>query len=241
MRPFTLALFIGALVATDVVANEPPAEPTPETVTTANEAVSDPSTSNETAAETVSEVETQVQPVQTQVAVTPYTNYVTEQLYIFVHAGSSTRYRIIGRILSGEAVTVVGKDNETGWLEVRYDNDKTGWVNDDNLVAEPGLKQALVKAEQTIKEQATRIDKLSSINSDDVDELKAQLEQAQQQNTQLAEKLLLASQDNQKLQAAVKQADETKRILAKLYDVGGVLLGVFFGWLLTRRKRSQWV
>lgn len=171
-------------------------------------------------------------------SVTPYQMYVTDQLFIFVHSGSSNRYRIIGRIGASEAVQVIAKDSETGWLQVTYDTTKTGWVNSTMITSTSGTKGQLALAEQKITELETKIKNTAEQPDVDIDQLNEQIANLQSDNQALLSQVDKVNAEKQELQASIKEVDETRKILDKLYDVGVILIGIFVGWLLSRRKRS---
>ena len=182
--------------------------------------------------------------------VEPYNRFVTDRLYVFIHSGSSTRYRIIGRAAAGEEIKVVARDTETGWLQIEQSNGRTGWIEDSVLVTSPGKKAELEQAkaeiaklqeqlanasddaaEQTIADLNSEVGNLTLANED----LQRQITELQTENAKIAE----LEAKNSELKDAIVQTDQTQKILDKLYDVGAVLLGVFAGWILTRRRKSS--
>ncbi len=180
----------------------------------------------------------------------PYNRYVTERLYIFIHTGASTRYRIIGRAAAGEELKVIARDTETGWLQIEQANGKTGWVDNSQLVNNAGakgeLKIALNKItdlEQQLTAQANSSSEeaLAQLNSEvgsltiANEELTRQLDELKQQNAQID----VLKAKNIELENSVVDADQKQKMLDKLYDAGTVLLGVFVGWLITRRRKSN--
>lgn len=173
--------------------------------------------------------------------VSPYQRYITEQLYVFMHSGGSNEYRIIGRVEAGEAVTVTAQDVESGWLQIKTSSGREGWVNNNNLVEQAGVKKRLADANQQINKLQSELRAIRNSSSNNTEELSNQVTQLTEQNTNLITQLETATVENQQLKTSMQEFDETKRVLAKLYDVGSVLIGVFFGWLLTRRKKNQWV
>lgn len=180
----------------------------------------------------------------------PYQGFVTEKLYIFIHSGSSTRYRIIGRAAAGEKLTVVAKDKETGWLKIEQANGKTGWIEESVLINHSGSKGKLEQAQKQIEQLQAKVASLSNNEAEKTisqlnaevgeltlanDDLARQVQQLTEQNSQIA----LLEAKNKELQESIVQTDQTQKILDKLYDVGAVLLGVFAGWILTRRRKSS--
>ena len=191
------------------------------------------------------------QPEQSTIEqIEPYNQFVTERLYIFIHSGASTRYRIIGRAAAGEKLKVVARDTESGWLQIEQSNGRTGWVDNSQLVTNAGargeLKTALDKItelEEQLKAQANSSSEeaLAQLNSEvgnltiANEDLTRQINELQQQNAQID----VLKAKNQELENSIVDSDQKQKMLDKLYDAGTVLLGVFVGWLITRRRKSS--
>jgi SH3 domain protein len=235
----TIAMLLCGLTLSNSVFAEPEVEPTEPATKVVN--------ADETAEATTTPV-TEVAPVAAVVEkkspiveVKPYEMYVSDELFVFLHSGSSSRYRIIGRVAASEKVTVITKNVNSGWFEIKLSDNKTGWIDSTLLVDTAGVKAKLATANATIKDLNVRISKLGTVSTDDLKVLENEIAELTNTNAALSKQLSTATTENETLRASVEQIDETKRILAKLYDVGAVLLGVFVGWLLTRRnKQKQW-
>lgn len=230
---FTLSLL---LLSSTVLA-----EPEPE-ITSPN--TTDPKQSEQTNQQTpADETETENNAVIERAIeeLDPYKQFITEKLYVFMHSGGTTDYRIIGRIAAGDEVTVLSRDVESGWLKVRASNGSEGWVNNDSIVANAGLKVQLDNATSELQKVRAELQSIKSNSGADTELMTQQISELTAQNQKLTSQLETTVAENAELRASIQQIDETKRILGKLYDFGGVLLGVFVGWLLTRRKKNQWV
>ena len=188
--------------------------------------------------------------VSTVVEVEPYKKFVTEKLYVFIHTGSSTRYRIIGRAAAGEELNVIGRDTETGWLRIEQANGRTGWVDNSVLVDNAGTKGELDAAKAKIAELENRIKLQAESSSDEAlaqlntevgnltianEELTRQVNELEQKNAQID----VLKAKNLELENSIVDTDQKQKMLDKLYDAGTVILGVFVGWLITRRRKSS--
>jgi SH3 domain protein len=237
----TIAMLLCGLTLSNSALAEPEVEPTePETKAINAEEKTDAASTPETVAVPAVVAKT-VEKKSPIVKVTPYEMFISDELFVYIHSGSSSRYRIIGRVPASDKVTVITKNVNTGWLEIKLSDNKTGWIDSTLLVDTAGVKAKLATANATIKDLNVKMSKLGKVSTDDLEVLETEIAQLTTSNSTLSEKLLAATTENETLRASVEQIDETKRILAKLYDVGAVLLGVFVGWLLTRRnKQKQW-
>lgn len=179
-------------------------------------------------------------------SVTPYNRFVTEELFVFLHSGGSNRYRIIGRIAASEEVKIIARDTESGWLQVELNNGRQGWVDNAVLVETAGTKALLASANEKITALETRIRSLDNGSEATIEQLNSQLEQQtaelnqkNQSNNELQSLVEQLTKKNTELENSIVQTDQTQKILDKLYDVGAVLIGVFAGWLITRRRKSS--
>lgn len=91
------------------------------------------------------------------------TQYVSDELTVYVRSGPGTKFRILRGLKSGKAVNVTGNEVE-GWLPVQMPDKSTGYVLKNQLKRSPVAKDQLAAA---LRER----DKLR----DQVSELKASL------------------------------------------------------------------
>ena len=205
-----------------------------------------PTTTVEQTAETTDQTPEQ----DTRVEVDPYQKFVTEKLYVFIHSGSSTRYRIIGRAAAGESLNVIARDSETGWLQIEQSNGRTGWVDNSVLVDNAGSKGELEIAQAKITELENQLKVQAESSSDEAlaqlngevgnltlanEELTRQVNELKEQNAQID----VLKAKNLELENSIVDTDQKQKMLEKLYDAGTVILGVFVGWLITRRRKSS--
>lgn len=231
-------LICGLLLSNNIFANQEvePTEPEIKVI------VSEPN-SEDSVTPVVDSEEATTEPVTPKssiIEVTPYEMFITDQLFVFIHSGSSNRYRITARVPASDKVTIISKDESTGWLEIKLSDNKTGWIDSTMLATTAGVKYKLDTANAKIKSLKVQMSKLGKVSTDDLTVLEDEILTLTKNNTLLSEQLLTVTNENKTLLTSIKDIDETKRILAKLYDVGGIVIGVFVGWLLTRRRKEKW-
>ncbi len=167
------------------------------------------------------------------------TKYISEDLYIFMHSGPSTQYKIIGSLNSGEHIETVRE--ESNFTLIKDSKNRNGWINSKYISEQIGLKDRLPKIEseltklkiqleeydKSIESKINQISKLEDINSD----LSKQLKEITVLNNALNEKL------------------DTKRtdLLMRWFTYGGMvagaglLLGLILPLLIPkRRNRNRW-
>ncbi len=81
------------------------------------------------------------------------TNYVSDSLTVPLRSGPSNAHRILHRGLpSGTRLEVIGRDEESGFTQVRTDRDTEGWVPTQYLVTQPIARDQLISARARIGE-----------------------------------------------------------------------------------------
>lgn len=228
----TLLLLTSMSAISDPLPNEPTVQPQAEIEqTNQGTETSEPEAASEN--EAVQETNEIPIPVETQ--------YITQRLPVYVHSGAGTEYRIINRLWAGDEISVIAHNQDKSWFKVNLAGDRTGWVAANVVTKQVSLKSQLDTATAKVSELEKQLSSLSDGGQQQIEQLSNQVEQLTADNQSLTSQLEAAHQESQQLAGQIQHIDETKRILAKLYDVGAVVIGIFVGWLLTRRKRNQWV
>ncbi|MCP3665324.1 MAG: TIGR04211 family SH3 domain-containing protein [Gammaproteobacteria bacterium] len=116
------------------------------------------------------------------------TRYVTDQFKITLRSGESSSHKIIRMLPSGDALTLIRVNSDTGYSEVRTSKGKTGYVLTRQLMKIPSARDRLSRAEERLKE-------------------------LQQEPEQLAAQLSKLQQEQQTLSDAHKELQQKKRLL----------------------------
>ena len=197
-------------------------------------------------------------------------NYVTDEFEVTLRSGSSTTNEILSLLKSGQAVTLIEQDAESGYSLVITESGIQGYVLNRYLVDLPSAKQRLGQLQQSATEQIQQNLALET----EVEDLQSRLS-IQQSNNQRLEQALLVSQkeldrvkaaaenalqvieNNRTLEASLSELQEQNSNLSEenaalqdstqldwLIRGGGVTLVAFLiGILVTRirwRKQNSW-
>lgn len=54
--------------------------------------------------------------------------FISEDLYVFLHRGPSSQFKIVGTLMAGTPITVTSRNDDSRYAEVRDDQGKSGWV-----------------------------------------------------------------------------------------------------------------
>ncbi|RXJ70507.1 arylsulfatase [Veronia nyctiphanis] len=164
--------------------------------------------------------------------------YISEDLFTYMHSGPGTKYRIIGSVDAGEAVTVIdGKQD--GYMQVIDSRGRKGWISGKYISDKPGLKVRLPAMEKELK---TLKAALNSAQQDADTKQKGLVESLSQRSTQLKELQSSNSALNQKLIDAESEIRELRAkidtqkddLLMRYFMYGGIVagIGLLFGLVL---------
>ncbi|GAA3546462.1 TIGR04211 family SH3 domain-containing protein [Zobellella aerophila] len=182
------------------------------------------------------------------------TRYISDNVYTYMHTGPSNKYRIMGSINAGEAVTFLTQDADSQYVQIRDQDGRTGWIDADFIQAEESFKSRTPRLEQelsVLKQQLAGLDeshrqdvadKLNLIEQQrtELNELRARLGELRQDSERLVE-------ENRRLASHVDDREHNMRMDWLLR--GGLVAGAgaLFGLLLPliplrrRRGRDRWM
>ena len=91
------------------------------------------------------------------------TAYISDRLTVPVRSGPSNANRILHRGLpSGTRLTILARDETSGFVQIRTDGGTEGWLPAQYLVSEPIARDRLVAANRRVDELTETIEKLRS-------------------------------------------------------------------------------
>ena len=84
------------------------------------------------------------------------TTYVSDMVDIPLRAGASDRYKIVGAVRSGAAVSVLQVDSAKGYTQVRAPSGVKGWIRSDQLTDTPSSREQLADIRQEMAQLQAR-------------------------------------------------------------------------------------
>lgn len=189
------------------------------------------------------------------------TVYVTEKLKMAMRSGTSTRHKILKMLPSGSALTIVSKNPETGYSQVRTSAGLQGYVLTHLTQKKPPARKLLdqvntemeqLKAEnKQLSESLLALQDNSNLNVTDKsqliierDQINRELQelkqtagnaiQLKQQRDQLQERVVNIERENQQLKRENQALDDTSN--QDWFLNGGIVafFGIFFGLLIPK-------
>jgi SH3 domain protein len=90
------------------------------------------------------------------------TGYITDQLKITLRSGESTTHKVIRMLPSGTAVTILNRNEQTSYANIRLSDGTTGYVLNRMILGERPARERLAEAKQQLVILRQEPGKLSS-------------------------------------------------------------------------------
>lgn len=166
-------------------------------------------------------------------------HYIRDDLFIFMHTGPSRNYRILGSVEAGTPVTVLSRDNETDYTQIKDNQDRTGWVESKFVTTTMSQSEQLPIISEQLADSKAALQAASQENA----RLRQQLNDARQQVAQLSTETQTQAEKVTRLTAKVESADKDEMVTwftrGGMVAGAGILLGVFLTYLPKKRNRSK--
>jgi len=163
--------------------------------------------------------------------------YISDELFIFLHAGPGRDFRIGGSISAGTTVSLLQVDREAGYAQVQDDRERIGWVESKFVSRTPSIRVTLDEASDKLRSQQDEINVMGqrmNIALNDFAEserqkiaLNRKLTKILEQNAELERRIMKKARSDQ------MQWFTRGTVLALISVVIGYLLGLF------GRKKGQ--
>lgn len=167
--------------------------------------------------------------------------YISDDLFIYMHKGPGTNYRIGGSVNAGDEISLTGKE-ENGFTEIIDPKGRVNWVESKFVSANAGLRQDNERLKTQLEEQDT----LRASISNDLTSTQQQLASFESDKKESLNQIASLEQEIIQLKSQLKNQDWDQQKFwffngAIVLGVG-LLLGILIP-LLGRKKKagmSEW-
>ncbi len=177
--------------------------------------------------------------------------YVSEKLTIFVHKGSSRKFKIIGSLTAGDKFDVLEHNDETKFTQIKDKRGRVGWIEDQYISQTVSEKDSLNTKIESLNQQLSDISQISNQQQETIasfEDVKTQLEnQLLQTQAQIDDKEKLLSASQEQLNTISTTINEKQFKLKWKYFsygaatlLGGIIIGLILPHLFGRRRGSSW-
>ena len=163
--------------------------------------------------------------------------YISDDLFIYMHAGPGNNYRILGSINAGEEVKLTGQV-ENDYIEIVDNKNREAWVENKYINTTPGVRN-----------EVNRLKARLASNTDVNDGLTSQLTKAKNEierlNTETKSFELKVNKINQELEQTKAKIQNQDLELKKEWFFNGAIvlvIGLLLGLIIPKisgRKRSS--
>ncbi|MCC4263986.1 TIGR04211 family SH3 domain-containing protein [Oceanimonas baumannii] len=182
------------------------------------------------------------------------TRYISDDVYAFLHAGPSNKYRIIGSINAGEKVEFLNRNADTKYMQIKDAEGRTGWIDGRFLQSEESFRSRLPVLEKELTDTQQQLATVDERHSQDVADKVNLIERQQQELTTLKAKLdeLSSSHDtlsseNERLTSLMDTKEHQMRLDWLVH--GGIVAGIgaLVGFVLPaiplrrRKRQDRWM
>ncbi|TYK67414.1 TIGR04211 family SH3 domain-containing protein [Colwellia echini] len=164
--------------------------------------------------------------------------YISDELFIYMHTGPGTNYRILGTILAGTEIKITGAA-DNNYSEIIDNTNRTAWVESKYVTTQPGLR--FVVAE--LNEQIATSNNFTTQLDGEVNELNSKVNLLTNDKKNLTTELKELTDILEKTQAKIK--DQDTNIKKQWFFNGalvlgiGLILGLILPKLFARRRGSM--
>lgn len=163
--------------------------------------------------------------------------YISDELYIFLHAGPSRDFRIVGSINAGTAVSLLQDKRETGYVQVQDNRARIGWVESKFVSRTPSIRTTLEDATDKLGTQQEDIKAMQQRMNIAINDFT----HSEQQKIALNRKLTHILEQNAELERRIIKKERSDQM--QWFTRGTVLglISVIIGYLLGLfgRKKGQ--
>jgi len=145
--------------------------------------------------------------------------FITDELFIYMLAGSGKNYRILGTINAGSQIKLTGL-SENNYTQIIDENDKKTWIESKYIVEQPGLR--FVVAE--LNAQLAGATELNSQLDSQLNNVKANISNLNDKNSQLNTEI--ATLKNQLATSQSKLKTQDTDVQKQWFFTGAIVLGI---------------
>jgi SH3 domain protein len=152
--------------------------------------------------------------------------WVKDELRINVRSGSSTRYRVIGAIGTGDKVEILGRLE--GWTQIRTPKVEEGWIPAGFLHGQPPASVTLVERDAQITELDRRVEEITATES----RLRLERDELASRDAEQQAEISRLTRDNLELRVGARWPEW-------LTGAGIVLVGMILGSIVARGSNRR--
>ena len=167
----------------------------------------------------------------------PTNAYISDDLFVYMLAGSGKNYRILGTVQAGTEIQLTGEE-ANGYSEIIDPKGKTTWVETQFISTNPSLRNVIAELNSKLAQHTES----QLINETALSEAKDTILVLTSKNNELSQNIDQINKELTLVKSKLK--DQDQEILTQWFFNGamvlgvGLLLGVLLPGLLGRKRKS---
>ncbi|MDD8061175.1 MULTISPECIES: TIGR04211 family SH3 domain-containing protein [Shewanella] len=169
-------------------------------------------------------------------------DYISDDVFTYIHGGPGTDFRIIGSVEAGQPITLLG-NTQGDFTQIIDHKGREGWVLSSLVTDKPSFRVRFPEMEAQLRESNERLNKVS-LSTDNNEEY---LKLANDKIAELTKALAQATAERDEAQSKISQVVDDQRY--ELWQQGGLIggLGALIGIILVylprpqRRNKNRWM
>ncbi len=163
--------------------------------------------------------------------------YISDELFIYMHAGPGTNFRILGTVVAGSEIKITG-EVDNGYSEIIDNKERATWVESKYVTTQAGLRFVVDKLNEEISTSSNFTSQLDG----EVNDLKSKVNLLTNDKKELSIELKKLTDTLVQTQAKIK--DQDTDIKKQWFFTGALVLGIglILGLILPRffaRRRGS--
>ena len=155
--------------------------------------------------------------------------FVSDDVYVYMHSGPSTKFRIIGSITAGTPIELLKLSGDRKFRLIKDSKGRTGWLK----VEFTSKKASIRQRQESLKQQVKQLNLQDVSSSDALTTAKSRIKKLEHSLNSSNKKLQQAQESEQHALSQLKGEDEQLKMQWAIN--GGMLVGIsiLFGVALT--------
>ena len=168
--------------------------------------------------------------------------YISEDVYVFLHGGPGTQYRILGSVEAGQPVVLLG-ETDGDYSKIKDHKDREGWVRTDQIQSTPSFRVVVPQLESKLASTEKQLKQVQSGNAEQSSQLSSAARQISELKAQLAQATAERDSAKAELNSLLEDQDYEMWRQGGMIAGVGLLLGLLIAYLPRpqRRNKSRWM
>lgn len=166
------------------------------------------------------------------------TSYISDNVFIYLHGGPGTQFRLLGSVEAGQKITLLGETKDD-YSKIIDHKGREGWVETKLLSSKVSLRERLPLMQAELEK--TKADLATALTT--TDSSVQQLSLIKSQLTQAKKSLASTSQERDSAQAKLANMQNNERFemwkQGGFIAAGGLILGMILVYLPRPRRKPK--